>query len=147
MFSALSVLLNDLITERIGFFNGLAMSSASLARAVAPVGMGALYAHVTALRGSSDHHHGGHNRAIACDAHSMVRHDAELLPPSALRSACARAWPLNYHLPFLMLAVMGLLTAALATMAVARHEGANAARRKSRRRWSLWLRQRLRGQA
>ena len=59
MFSAVSVLLNDLLEERIGFYNGLAMSASSLARAVGPTAIGAIYAHVTAHPGGtplSDYH-------------------------------------------------------------------------------------------
>jgi len=79
VFCAVSVILNDLIAKRPGFYNGLALSASSLARALAPTATGSLFAAMTAVGASST----------------------------------ARPFPLDYHLPFFLLAAVGLLTVGL----------------------------------
>ena len=48
IFASSSTLLNDYITERAGFYNGLANSFGALARTISPTATGSLYAAVTA---------------------------------------------------------------------------------------------------
>ena len=84
MFASISVLLNDLLSEahgRIGFYNGIANSFASAARAIAPLSTGSFF---------------------------------------ALLTASPRGFPIDHHLPFFLLATLGLFTAMIVTNAVRR---------------------------
>jgi len=111
IFSAVSVVLNDLIVDRPGLYNGLAMSASSLARAIAPISMGSLFASVTATGAAT-----ATNNAAAIST-------------------------VGYRLPFYLLAIVGLVNLCLVSRVVACAARGSAPRRVRRsKRLAMWWR-------